>query len=145
MSRHNQNALERQLPLSRREILAAGMTGATGAMFGLVSVPGDGSAQTAAAAIDEPISPGYFASQYYGEEEEEALLDVLESDSPFRFGGPSHPDKVERFEEAYTRYMGAEYALGVTSGTAALDCAVAALEIGPGDEVILPAYTWWSD
>jgi hypothetical protein len=36
-------------------------------------------------------------------------------------------------------------ALGVTSGTAALDCAMAALGIGPGDEVLVPAYTWWSD
>ncbi|MCY2954243.1 MAG: aminotransferase class I/II-fold pyridoxal phosphate-dependent enzyme [Planctomycetota bacterium] len=36
-------------------------------------------------------------------------------------------------------------ALGVTSGTTALDCAMAALGIGPGDEVIVPAYTWWSD
>ena len=41
--------------------------------------------------------------------------------------------------------MGARFALGVTSGTAALDCAVAGLGIGPGDEVIVPAYTWWSD
>jgi 8-amino-3,8-dideoxy-alpha-D-manno-octulosonate transaminase len=41
--------------------------------------------------------------------------------------------------------MGTRFALGVTSGTAALDCAVAGLDIGPGDEVIVPAYTWWSD
>jgi 8-amino-3,8-dideoxy-alpha-D-manno-octulosonate transaminase len=40
--------------------------------------------------------------------------------------------------------MQVRYALGVTSGTAALQCAVAALQIGPGDEVILPAWTWHS-
>ena len=34
--------------------------------------------------------------------------------------------------------------MGVTSGTAALQCAVTALELGPGDEVILPAWTWHS-
>ncbi len=145
MNKHNQNGFEHKVHLSRRQILAGGMAGATGAMFGLVSVPGDGSAQTVSAASDAPISPGYFAPQFYGEEEEEALLDVLTSGSPFRYKGPSHPDKVERFEEEYAKYMGAKYALGVTSGTAALDCAVAALEIGPGDEVIIPAYTWWSD
>jgi len=55
------------------------------------------------------------------------------------------PKKVKTFEEKYAEYMGAKYALAVTSGTAALDCAVVALEVGPGDEVIVPAYTWWSD
>jgi 8-amino-3,8-dideoxy-alpha-D-manno-octulosonate transaminase len=40
--------------------------------------------------------------------------------------------------------MGTRYALAVTSGTAALQCAVNALEVGPGDEVILPAWTWHS-
>ena len=38
-----------------------------------------------------------------------------------------------------------KYALGVTSGTTALYTAMAALEIGPGDEVILPAWTWYAD
>jgi 8-amino-3,8-dideoxy-alpha-D-manno-octulosonate transaminase len=50
-----------------------------------------------------------------------------------------------RFEERFARHMGTRFALGVTSGTAALDCAVTGLDIGPGDEVIVPAYTWWSD
>jgi 8-amino-3,8-dideoxy-alpha-D-manno-octulosonate transaminase len=40
--------------------------------------------------------------------------------------------------------MQTRFALAVTSGTAALQCAVAALGIGPGDEVILPAWTWHS-
>ena len=40
--------------------------------------------------------------------------------------------------------MGTKYALGVTSGTAALHCALTALGVGPGDEVILPAWTWHS-
>lgn len=104
------------------------------------------SARARAAVADRvKIDPGYFASQYYGKEEETALLDVLESGSPFRYYGPGNPKHVERFEERYAEYMGTSYALGVTSGTAALDCAVTALGIGPGDEVIVPAYTWWSD
>ena len=38
-----------------------------------------------------------------------------------------------------------KYAIGVTSGTTALYTAMAALEVGPGDEVILPAWTWYAD
>src|SRR5258708_27288311 len=40
--------------------------------------------------------------------------------------------------------MKTKYALAVTSGTAALHVAMAALEVGPGDEVIIPAWTWYS-
>ena len=91
------------------------------------------------------INPGYIGPQFFDKREEQALLDVLESGSPFRFWGPGKPTKVLGFEENFAKYMGTRFALGVTSGTAALDCAVAGLGIGPGDEVIVPAYTWWSD
>ncbi|MHC4425802.1 MAG: DegT/DnrJ/EryC1/StrS family aminotransferase [Planctomycetota bacterium] len=91
------------------------------------------------------IDPGYIGPQFFDKREEQALLEVLESGSPFRYWGPGKPTKVLRFEEGFAEYMGARLSLGVTSGTAALDCAVAGLGIGPGDEVIVPAYTWWSD
>jgi 8-amino-3,8-dideoxy-alpha-D-manno-octulosonate transaminase len=92
------------------------------------------------------IDPGYIGPQYFDKHEEQALLDVLESRSPFRYWGSGKPPvKVQRFEENFAKYMGTRFALGVTSGTAALDCAVAALGIGPGDEAIVPAYSWWSD
>ncbi|MCX6636196.1 MAG: DegT/DnrJ/EryC1/StrS family aminotransferase [Acidobacteria bacterium] len=54
------------------------------------------------------------------------------------------PMKVLTFEKEFAARMGTKYALAVTSGTAALQAAVAALEIGPGDEVIMPAWTWHS-
>jgi len=91
------------------------------------------------------IDPGFVGPQFFDEHERRALLDVLESGSPFRYWGPGEPTKVLHFEENFAKYMGARFALGVTSGTAALDCAVTGLGIGPGDEVIVPAYTWWSD
>jgi 8-amino-3,8-dideoxy-alpha-D-manno-octulosonate transaminase len=97
-----------------------------------------------AAAISK-IDPGYVGPQFFDEREEQALMDVMDSGSPFRYWGPGEPTKVLRFEENFAKYMGARFALGVTSGTAALDCAVTGLGIGPGDEVIVPAYTWWSD
>jgi len=91
------------------------------------------------------IDPGFVGPQFFDEKEQEALREVVESGSPFRYWGPGRPQKVQRFEDDFARYMGTRFALGVTSGTAALDCAVAGLDIGPGDEVIVPAYTWWSD
>ncbi|MCP4610758.1 MAG: DegT/DnrJ/EryC1/StrS family aminotransferase [Planctomycetes bacterium] len=91
------------------------------------------------------INPGYIGPQFFDRREEQALMEVLESRSPFRYWGSGKPTKVLNFEEYFAKYMGARFALGVTSGTAALDCAVTGLGIGPGDEVIVPAYTWWSD
>jgi len=45
---------------------------------------------------------------------------------------------VQRCEQAFTARLGRKHGIAVTNGTAALDAAVAALDIGPGDEVILP-------
>ena len=51
------------------------------------------------------------------------------------------PD-VTRFEANFARYCGAAHCVGVESGTAALQLALQALDIGPGDEVIVPANTY---
>lgn len=53
-------------------------------------------------------------------------------------GGPF----LEEFEENFAKYTGTKYAVGVSSGTSALEIVLRALGIGPGDEVILPAYTF---
>lgn len=50
-------------------------------------------------------------------------------------------DELERFERAFARLCGTRYALGVGSGTAALELAVAACGLGPGDEVLTVANT----
>ena len=126
--------------LDRRKFLTTSCAALSGAAIAF------GAKELSGAHTDVPnIDPGYIGPQFFDEREEQALLEVLESRSPFRYWGPGAPTKVLRFEEAFAQYMGAKFALGVTSGTAALDCAVAALGIGPGDEVIVPAYTWWSD
>ncbi len=89
---------------------------------------------------------GFVGPQYYDNKEEELLKEVLESGAPFRFAGPGNPpNKVNDFEVAFAKYMETKFGLAVTSGTTALNCAMTALGIGPGDEVIIPAYTWWSD
>jgi len=49
---------------------------------------------------------------------------------------------VERFEREFAEYLGVRHVAGVSSGTAALQLALLALDIGPGDEVIVPAHTF---
>lgn len=77
-----------------------------------------------------------------GEEEKQAVLEVLESQSLFRYYGPRPLFKVAAFEQALARFMGASHALGSSSGTAALRLGLAGLGVGPGDEVIVPAVTF---
>ncbi|MEY4134126.1 MAG: hypothetical protein RL386_476, partial [Bacteroidota bacterium] len=53
-------------------------------------------------------------------------------------GGPF----VEAFERDFAAYIGADHCVGVANGTVALHLAMLALDIGPGDEVIIPANTF---
>ncbi len=48
----------------------------------------------------------------------------------------------QAFETEFARYHGAEYGIFMANGTVTLECALAALGVGPGDEVIVPALTW---
>ncbi len=89
-----------------------------------------------------PLETGYPGARLIGDEERELVLDVLEKRAPFRFYGVNEPDKVTALEHEAARMMGASYALGVTSGTAALKVGLKALDIAPGDEVIVPALTF---
>ena len=78
-----------------------------------------------------------------GSEEEAAVLEVIRNQRLFRYYGPNPgPSKVEELEKAFAAFMGTKYAMAVTSGTAALICALIGLGVGPGDEVIVPAFTW---
>ncbi len=89
---------------------------------------------------DPPMYPG---GMMVGEEEEKAVLEVLRSKRLFRYYGPDQgPSKASQLEEAFAKHMGVKHALAVTSGTAALMCGLQGIGIGPGDEVIVPAYTW---
>lgn len=71
-----------------------------------------------------------------GEEEWQALRE------PLMTGWLAQGPKVEAFEKAFAKRQGVKYALATTSGTTALHLILAALDIGPGDEVIVPAFTW---
>lgn len=89
---------------------------------------------------DPPMYPGGMS---IAEEEEAAVLEVLRNKHLFRYYSPNNtPSKVAELEEAFRTNKGARYSVAVTSGTAALTCGLHGIGIGPGDEVILPAYTW---
>jgi dTDP-4-amino-4,6-dideoxygalactose transaminase len=79
-----------------------------------------------------------------GKDEAKAAARVIESGELFRYGDPKegHPNECAKFERELARKVGVDHALLVTSGTAALVCALAGMGIGPGDEVIVPAYTF---
>ena len=79
-----------------------------------------------------------------GPEEIEEVLAVVKSHSLSRDYGPDSQQAVLRLEQNIAKKLSAGYALGVTSGTAALKIALAAAGVGPGHEVIMPCCTFIS-
>lgn len=70
---------------------------------------------------------------------EAEIQSVLE---PLRSGWLVQGPKVREFEEKWSAFTGAEHSIAVTSCTTALHLSLAALGLQPGDEVIVPAFTW---
>lgn len=82
---------------------------------------------------------------WIGSEERASLLEVIESGHLFRYGSAEDPAfrrKVHTFEQELAALAGTRHAVATTSGSASLLTALLALGIGPGDEVIVPAYTF---
>ena len=91
-------------------------------------------------AIHTPIGKPW---PVYGDEEREALNAVLESGKWWRGGYEKAEDSwVGKFENAFAEYQGAKYAVACTNGTQAIELALKAVGIRPGDEVICPASTF---
>lgn len=70
---------------------------------------------------------------------EEEIQSVL---GPLRSGWLVQGPKVREFEEKWSAFTGARHSIAVTSCTTALHLSLAALGFGPGDEAIVPAFTW---
>lgn len=59
-------------------------------------------------------------------------------------GEISFSSSVSAFEKRFAEYVGAKYAIATNNGTASLDCALFAAQVRPGEEVIVPSYTFWA-
>ena len=85
----------------------------------------------------------------FDQAEESALVEVLRSGKWWRYAYSDSEDqpgssrsKVAEFQQAFARFQGAKYGIACANGTAALEVSLKALGVGPGDEVIVPAYTF---
>ncbi|MGC4792001.1 DegT/DnrJ/EryC1/StrS family aminotransferase [Micromonospora sp. DT178] len=76
----------------------------------------------------------------FGDEERAGLIRALEQGQWWRMGG----SEVDSFEREFGDYHGTPHALAVTNGTHALEVALEVLGVGPGTEVIVPAFTFIS-
>ena len=74
------------------------------------------------------------------EEERRNLEDVFTS---LKWGGQPFPGKHgDSFAKKFAAFQGAKYGQCVSTGTVAIEACLKAIQIRPGDEVIVPAYTW---
>ena len=82
---------------------------------------------------------------WFGKEEVDAVVRVMESGHLFRYGSESDPKflhTVANLENEFAKYCATKFALATSSGTASLVASLVALGLKPGDEIIVPAYTF---
>ena len=133
--------------ITRRHFLERASLAGAGLSLALPQVGGrSGTALAAEAALGKPAKlggtpacsgpwPGW---PVYDGTEEKALLGTLHSGHWYRGSGKA----VVSFENAFANLNGAKHCLATACGSAALTTALGALDIGPGDEVIIPPYTF---
>lgn len=86
------------------------------------------------------------AYRIMGEEEKREVCRVIDSGVLSKYVGAWHPDfnggpEVKAFEEEWAAFFGVKHAIAVNTATSALQCAIGALPISPGDEVIVTPYS----
>lgn len=120
--------------LSRRRFLGASAAAGASLCVAANTSPGAGNVSPTSGAI-----PASVAWPQWDGTDENALLEVLHSG---KWGRTVGGNRVKAFEAAFARRMQARFCVATSSGTTALLTSLGALNIGPGDEVILPAYTF---
>ncbi len=92
----------------------------------------------------DPLPLEFPGIHHMDEEEINAAIRVLRSRSLFRYYGIDVQGEVGAFEAEFASFLGISHCLALNSGTGALHTALSALGVGPGQEVIVPAYLWVS-
>ncbi len=92
----------------------------------------------------QPLPLEFPGGHFIDEQEIEAVSGVLRRKSPFRYYGMEKTMETNLFEKEFAAFCRRSHALGVNSGTAALSISLAALGVGPGQEVLVPGYFWVS-
>lgn len=121
--------------MNRRKFLAGTLATAGGARRARAQATGGKAALLGGAAVRKTAFPAW---PVFDSSEEQALLKTLKSGNWGRGSGAM----VKEFESAYAKLMGAQGCLAAANGTSALLISLNALGIGPGDEVIVPPYTF---
>jgi len=92
-----------------------------------------------------PLPNPYLGASVLGEEELSLLNEVIRNKAPFRAYGANPPHMVNDFEAEARQYFGVRHALATATGSGSFYCAMAGLGIGPGDEVLIPSFSWHTD
>jgi len=129
--------------MSRRTFLTAASAAALTPLFGAAGNQ-DLALHGGRPVRSTPLTTQFEGANFIDDKEKMEVAEVVESRNLFRFYGFTKPEKARNFELDFARFIGVKYGLAVTSGTAALHVALNALGVGPGDEVILPAWAWYS-
>ena len=127
-----------RMPHSRRSFLGA--MSAAAAAVGLTERRATADTEEPLAILGgKPVRRQRFTKwPIIAENDERTWMEVLRKGKWCRIDG----DYANRFEETWARMMGAKHCVAVANGTSALITSLAALGIGPGDEVLVPPYTF---
>ncbi|WP_414662966.1 DegT/DnrJ/EryC1/StrS family aminotransferase [Horticoccus sp. 23ND18S-11] len=126
-------------PVTRRKFIGGAATSGAGLCLGLAAAPAASAADSTKKAATTATTAKPVADwPLWDEREERALLDVLRSGKWGRGNGT----RVKEFETVFAERMRAKFCVATSSGTTALMSSLGALNLGPGDEVILPPYTF---
>ncbi len=138
-----------RLPVSRRHFLQASAGAAAATAISGATFADQAASRTVVATASQPailggapVRSGHWPSWPVADQREaDGLLRVLGSGDWYRYRA-GEKGTVAQFERLWAAEIGTPHCQATNSGTSALICALAALDVGPGDEVIVPPYTF---